>query len=101
MALDLLKEGGTAPCPIFYLNYNPNSFDDPWRDTIGSALKAYKGAVAYDIVMPRDLGAAMRDMLSRIGRRPSSEATIRSSLRPASMGAPDSTRTEKLYSYLS
>jgi len=35
--LEPLKEGGTAPCPIFYLNYNPNPFDDPWRDTIGSA----------------------------------------------------------------
>jgi hypothetical protein len=98
--LEPLKEGGAAPCPIFYLNYNPNPFEEPWRDTIGSALKAYKGAVAYDIVMPRELGAAMRDMLSRIGRRPSSEATIRSSLRPASMCAPDSTRTEKLCSYL-
>ncbi len=77
MALDLLKEGGTAPCPIFYLNYNPNSFDDPWRDTIGSALKAYKGAVVYNILMPRDLGAAMRDMLSRIGKRPAPEAAVR------------------------
>ena len=55
MALDLPKEGGTAPYPIFYLNYNPNSFDDPGAKTIGSALKAYKGALAYNIVLPRDL----------------------------------------------
>jgi hypothetical protein len=95
--LDPLKEGGAAACPIFYLNYNPNPFEEPWRDTIGSALKAYKGAMAYDIVMPRDLGAAMRDMLSRIGKRPRSEAAISFLLLPA---PPDSMRTEKYYSTL-
>jgi hypothetical protein len=63
-----LKEGGTAPCPIFYLNYNPSPIDEPWPDTIGSALKAYSGASAYNIVFPRDLGAAMRDILSRVGK---------------------------------
>jgi hypothetical protein len=81
-----LKEGGTATCPIFYLNYNPNPFDEPWPDTIGSALKAYKRAVAYNILLPRDLGSAMRDMLSRIGKRPTSEAAI-SSLLQATDGA--------------
>ncbi len=72
--LEPLKEGGAAPCPIFYLNYNRKPLDEPWRDTIGSALKAYKGAVAYNILLARDLGAAMRDLLSRIGKRPNSEA---------------------------
>ena len=78
--LEALKERGAAPCPIFYLNYNPNPFDEPWRDTIGSALKAYKGAVAYNILLPSDLGAAMRDMLSRIGKRPTSGGAISSLL---------------------
>ena len=78
--LEPLKEGGAAPCPIFYLNYNPNPFDEPWPDTIGSALKAYKRAVAYNILLPRDLGVAIGDMLSRIGKRPSSEASIGSLL---------------------
>jgi hypothetical protein len=88
--LEPLKEGGAVPCPIFYLNYNPNPVDDPWRDTIGSALKAYKGAVAYDIRLPRDLGAAMRDMLSRIGKRPTSEAAVSSRLQ-----ATDGTASEQ------
>ncbi len=70
LLLEPLKGGGATPFPIFYLNYNPNPLDEPRRDTIGSALKAYKGAVAYNIVLPRDLGAAMRNMLSRIGKRP-------------------------------
>jgi hypothetical protein len=85
--LEALREGGAAPCPIFYLNYNPNPLEEPWRDTIGAALKAYKGAVAYNILLPRDLGTAMRDMLSRIGKRSSSEAAISSLSHPAGMGA--------------
>src|SRR5260370_28935201 len=68
--LDPLKERGATSCPIFYLNYNSNPIDEPFHDTIGSALRAYKGALAYNIVLPRDLGGAIRDMLSRIGKRP-------------------------------
>jgi hypothetical protein len=66
--LEPLKEGGAASCPIFYLNYNPKPMDNPWRDTLSSALKAYKGAVEYEIAMPRDWGEAMRDMLSLISK---------------------------------
>jgi len=84
--LDPLKERGVAPCPIFYLNYNPNPLSEPWRDTIGSALKAYKGAVAYNILLPRDWGSAMRDMLSRLGKRPASEPAV-SSILQATDGA--------------
>ena len=80
VSLDQLKTGGRAPYPIFYLNYNPNPFDQPFADAIGSALKAYKGALAYNIVLPRDLGVALRDMLFRIRKRPDSEAAIGSSL---------------------
>jgi hypothetical protein len=72
--LESLKARGAARCPIFYLNYNPEPIDEPWGDTIRSALKAYKGALAYNIMLPRDLGIAMRDILSRIAKRPTSEA---------------------------
>ena len=80
VSLDQLKTGGRAPYPIFYLSYNPNPFDEPFADTIGSALKAYKGALAYDIVVPHDLGVALRDMLFRIRKRSASEAAISSPL---------------------
>jgi hypothetical protein len=66
VSLASLKRFGAAPCPIFYINYSPNPLDEPFSDTIGSALKAYKGAVAYNIVFPRDVGVAVRNMLSRI-----------------------------------
>jgi hypothetical protein len=62
-----LKGFGAAPCPIFYISYSPNPVDEPFNDTIGSALKAYKGAVAYNIARPQDVGAAVRKMLARIG----------------------------------
>ena len=47
-----LRRFGSVPCPIFYINYSPNPVDEPFNDTIGSALKAYKSAVAYNIVLP-------------------------------------------------
>lgn len=67
---ELLRKGGAASCPIFYLNYTPNPFEEPFPDTIGSALKAYSGASRYEIAEPHDFGAAMREMLLRLGKRP-------------------------------
>jgi hypothetical protein len=74
--LDQLKIAGWAPYPIFYLNYSPNPFDESFADAIGSVLKTYKGALAYNIVLPRDLGVALKDMLLRIRKRRASEATF-------------------------
>ena len=69
--LDSLKAKGSVMCPVLYLNYNSNPHE-PWSDTIGSALKAYKGATSYNIVFPRDVGLAIRELLSRIAKRPNS-----------------------------
>jgi len=68
--LQSLRAGGTAVCPIFYLNYNSGHAGTLWNDTIGAALKAYNGAMRYNIVVPRDFGVAVGDILSRIARRP-------------------------------
>ena len=76
--LKSLKAGGAAMCPTFYLNYNPNPIEEPWSDTIGSALKAHKMALTYNIARPRDWGVAMKDMLSRIVKQPTSKAGINS-----------------------
>ena len=73
--LESLRAGGVAMCPIFYLNYNPNPVDEPWADTIGSALKAYKQAISYNIQFPHDLGVAMKKMLSRIVKAPTSRVS--------------------------
>jgi hypothetical protein len=73
VSLEMLRAAGAAPCPIFYLNYNPNPFEDPFPDTIGSALKAYSAASKYDIMRPHDLGAAIRDMLIHLAKTPMPE----------------------------
>jgi len=67
--LDALKAGGSVMCPVFYLNYNSNP-TEPWSDTIAAALKAYKGAATYNIVLPRDVAGAIRELLARAGKRP-------------------------------
>jgi hypothetical protein len=74
--LESLREAGAPSCPIFYLNYNPDPIEQPFADTIGSALKAYKGILAYNIVLPRDLGVAMKDILFRMSRSANAHANI-------------------------
>jgi len=64
----VLQEAGRANCPVFYLNYNFNPRSNPWRDAIASALKVYKG-LEYTISLPRDLGAALTDMMFRMSHR--------------------------------
>jgi hypothetical protein len=65
---ETLKEAGRAKCPIFYLNYNFNPRNNPWRDAIGSALRVYRG-LEYTITLPRDLGTAMSDMMFRMSKK--------------------------------
>jgi hypothetical protein len=65
---ETLKEAGRARCPIFYLNYNFNPRNNPWRDAIGSALRVYRG-LEYTITLPRDLGTAMSDMMFRMSKK--------------------------------
>jgi hypothetical protein len=68
--LDSLRAKGSAMRPVFYFNYNSNPTEQPWSDTIGAALKAYKGATTYNIVSPRDLGVAMKELLARTVKSP-------------------------------
>jgi hypothetical protein len=63
-----LKQAATSNVPVFYFNYNSNPRKNPWRDTIATALKAYRG-LAYSITFPKDLGSAMNDMMLRLTRR--------------------------------
>lgn len=72
--LDVLRAGGAAQCPIFYLSYNPTPFEEPFADTIGSALKAYSMASTYNIASPGDFGAALKGILDRLGRFSTPEA---------------------------
>lgn len=62
---ELLRELGNPEFPVFYLNYNLNPSTTPWRDSIGNAVRFFKGR-EYTISRPRDLWFAVSDVVSRI-----------------------------------
>ena len=51
--------------PVFYVNYALNPQATPWRDSIGHAVKLFKGT-EYTISRPRDLWFSVTEMVSRI-----------------------------------
>ncbi|MBL8231097.1 MAG: acetyltransferase [Bryobacterales bacterium] len=65
IAQENLKEVGEPGFPVFYLNYNLNPQQTPWRDTIGHAVRFFKGQ-EYTISKPRDLWFAVSEIVSRI-----------------------------------
>jgi hypothetical protein len=71
---DSLKEIGELAAPVFYMNYNLYPQSVPWTDSIGKAVRFFKG-YEYTISKPRDLWFAVTEMVGRIvklkqGRRP-------------------------------
>ena len=64
---ELPPNAAEARCPIFYLSYNPDPVSNPWRDAIGTVVKAYKG-IEYPIAAPRDFERAFKEMMFRVGQ---------------------------------
>jgi len=62
---ETLKEIGVLDAPVFYMNYNLFPHAVPWRDTIGNAVKYFKG-MEYTISRPRDLWSATTEVVGRI-----------------------------------
>ncbi len=62
---DSLKEIGDLDYPVFYMNYNLNPQQIPWRDSISYAVRFFKG-YEYTISRPRDLWYAVTEMVTRI-----------------------------------
>jgi hypothetical protein len=62
---ETLKQLADVKFPVFYMNYNLNPQVNPWRDAIGSAVKALKGA-EFTIARPRDLFFSWTDIVGRI-----------------------------------
>lgn len=76
---DSLKQLGDVEYPIFYMNYNVDPQAVPWRDSIGRAVRFFRGT-EYTISRPRDLWFAVSEIVSRIvklkdGRHPSQIAS--------------------------
>ncbi|HET8546588.1 MAG TPA: acetyltransferase [Bryobacteraceae bacterium] len=62
---DSLKEIGELAPPVFYMNYNLYPQSVPWTDTIGKAVRFFRG-YEYTITRPRDLWYAVSEMVTRI-----------------------------------
>jgi len=62
---DLKPLVGEVDYPVFYMNYNLNPQATPWRDSIGRAVKVFRGT-EFTITRPRDLWFAVSEMVSRI-----------------------------------
>ncbi len=60
-----LKKVADAELAFFYMNYNLNPQSNPWRDTIGNAVKTLKG-LEFTITRPRDLFFAWSEIVGRI-----------------------------------
>jgi hypothetical protein len=77
VSLEQLKEPGEANFPIFYFSYVADPVQNPFRDPIGAALRAYKTSSEYQIMRPRDMGVAISHLLSWVRTR--SSGSVRSS----------------------
>lgn len=64
---EALRSVGSLDFPVFYLNYNLYPQQIPWRDSIGHAVKHFRG-VEYTISRPRDLWFAVSEMVNKIGK---------------------------------
>ena len=62
---ETLRQLGDIKFPVFYMNYNLNPAQNPWRDAIGNAVKSLKGA-EFTISRPRDLFYAWSEIIGRI-----------------------------------
>jgi hypothetical protein len=63
---EALRSVGPVDYPVFYLNYNLYPQQIPWRDSIGHAVKHFRGT-EYTISRPRDLWFAVSEMVQKIG----------------------------------
>ncbi len=62
---ETIKQLSDVKFPVFYMNYNLNPQANPWRDAIGAAVKALRGA-EFTIARPRDLFFSWTDIVGRI-----------------------------------
>ncbi len=62
---ELLGEVGNVEFPLFYVNYNLNPRENPFRDAIGHAVRFFRGQ-EFTVYRPQDLFPAVRKMFNQI-----------------------------------
>jgi len=73
---EALKPLTDVDYPIFYMNYTLNPQETPWRDSIGRAVRLFRGT-EFTITRPRDLWFSISDMVTRIVKSNYSKLSIR------------------------
>jgi hypothetical protein len=63
--VESLRSMGEPSYPVFYMNYNLNPQNMPWRDAISRAVRFFKGQ-EFTISRPRDLWYAVSEIVSKI-----------------------------------
>ncbi|MGA2183091.1 MAG: acetyltransferase [Bryobacteraceae bacterium] len=71
---ETLRDIGTVNFPMFYMNYNSNPQQVPWRDAIGRTVRFFHG-IEFTITRPRDLWYAVNEMCTRIVKSRNEKAT--------------------------
>jgi hypothetical protein len=74
---EALKPLTDVDYPIFYMNYALNPQAIPWRDSIGRAIRVFRGT-EFTISRPRDMWFSVSDMISRIVKSSYTRLSIRS-----------------------
>jgi hypothetical protein len=74
---EALKPLTDVDYPVFYMNYALNPQEIPWRDSIGRAIKVFRGT-EFTITRPRDMWFSVSDMISRIVKLSYTRLSIRS-----------------------
>lgn len=72
---EALKDVGEVNCPVFYMNYNLYPTQIPWRDSIGSAVRYFRGQ-EYTINRPRDLWRAVSEMFGHVVKSRRVKSTV-------------------------
>jgi hypothetical protein len=62
---ETFKQLSDVKTPVFYMNYNLNPQNNPWRDAIGNAVRYLKG-MEYTISRPRDVFFSWTEIMGRI-----------------------------------
>lgn len=74
---EALKPLTDVDYPIFYMNYALNPQETPWRDSIGRAIRVFRGT-EFTITRPRDMWFSVSDMITRIVKSSYTRLSIRS-----------------------
>jgi hypothetical protein len=67
--VEQLKDLGETSFPIFYFSHVADRAQNPFHESISAALKTLKTTTEFKITQPRDMGVAIRQVISWLSSR--------------------------------